>query len=255
MLFLLTQHCDMECPHCLSDATIDGEHASKRTVDRFVWFAKKMKTTRIGISGGEATNHPAFYPLFNRIVRQLPTVQFVLMSNGAFLRNDNLTHALARLQIKYQFAIQICSIPGLYKDYKEIVGLYRHKHRLFPNIHFVDGLYFLEKTLGRAARNDLTQYETGNQRIAPGCWNLYSACRTCGSLKTAINLLDRNSTYTWCKPMIDATGNVHPGESISCPIIGNIHTSTMGQIYNALRSGVPCGKCGTSCPPLPNLTY
>lgn len=249
MLFLITQHCDMGCPHCMSDSTPDSPHASKKTVDAFIKFAKKLDVIKIGISGGEPTSHPNFYDHFSKIVFEFRRSYIVLMSNGSFLRDEYLTRRLAGLQaLQDHFHIQISSIPGLYRDYDEIVQLYEQEHKSFINIQFIDQLYYLEERLGRAAKNDLAKHRTGNQRIAPGCYNLYATCHAVGSLKKAINTLDTQSMTTLCKPMIDATGNIHPGESIDCPIVGNLHKSSLTQIHRALATGQPCGACGNEVP-------
>lgn len=246
MLFLLTQHCTMGCPHCMSDSTPEGTHASKAVIEGFIKFARKLDTTKVCISGGEPTSHPKFFSHFERISKSLPGARIWLMSNGQFLKNKELTVALSRLQRRYSFILQVCSIEGLYPEYSIIRPLYEEFSSLFSRIYFIDSLNTFEKNLGRAKHHDVSAFDPKNIRPACGCFNLHNISRGTGSLKETINLLDSKTTTNSCKPMIDSKGFIHPGESIDCRIIGHVNKNTLSKLHRELSTTEPCGFCGNS---------
>lgn len=235
----------MDCKHCMSRSTPDSPHASKKTVDAFIKFAKKIDTTKICISGGEPTSHPLFLSHFNHILKSFPGRSITLMSNGQFFKNRKLTSELATLQRQHPFFLQICSIKGLYPEYYTIYGLFKEFSYFFKDIYFIDSLNTIESRLGRANDNDITEFDPGKPRIASGCFNLYNISPNMGSLKETIQLLDAKTNFNFCKPMIDCFGNVHPGESVDCKVIGNIHKTSLIQLHRVLATTNPCGKCGS----------
>ena len=248
MLFLITEYCTMGCKHCMSDSTPKSPHATLETVEAFIRFAQELGTSKIGISGGEPTSHPQFFEYFIKILESFNTAQIVLMSNGQFFRDNDFCNTLAKLQKKFFFRIQISSIEDLYSEYGEIVALYEEKYRNFTEINFVDQLFFLEEHLGRAKRYELSQHRTENRRTVPGCFNLYAICQQLTTLKDGIQYMDNNTQFNFCKPMIDASGNVRPSESVCCTKIGNVHECNIEAIYKILSSTQPCEACGTITP-------
>ncbi len=244
MLFLLTEYCDMNCPHCMIDATTERKHASLETVDKFIRFAKTLNSRRIAISGGEATQHPYFLKYFERILKDFKEADIVLMSNGSFL--DNLD-SFKILQDKYFFYTQISSIKGLYKDHEKTLELFNKYASSLQRTYLVTELHFLEEHLGRAKNNDLSEYRTGNKRNAPSCFNLFSAARSLSSFKDIIYYMETNLQYGHCKPMIDSTGNIYVSESKNCVKLGTLNDSLDMLFYN-LKRNKPCEKCKNKVP-------
>lgn len=250
MLFLLTEYCTMGCKHCMINSTDCGKHSSFTTVKAFVKFAKKMGTRKIGISGGEPTQHPHFLKHLTFILKAFSydNVEIVVMSNGHFLKDKALSDNIARLQSEYPFGIQITSIEGLYFEHESTIRFYELRRKDFMQIDLIKELYYLEEHLGRAKENDLSEFRTGNSRTVPNCFNLYAGARQLGSLKEVINYLDGNTVFNFCKPMVDFVGNVYPSECNSCPVLGNIHRDGSGKIYRNLVSSQPCGACKNMIP-------
>lgn len=239
----------MDCKHCMSDSTPKSPHATIETLEAFISFAKEVGTTKIGISGGEPTSHPHFLKYFVKILECFSSnSEIFLMSNGQFFRRKNFCNSLAKLQKKYHFRVQVSSIEGLYPEYENIVSLYKKMYVKFNKISFVDKLFFIEEHLGRAKKNELSPYRTGNQRMVPSCFNLYAICQQLPSFREAIQYLDLNTQFNFCKPMVDASGNIHVSESVHCSKIGSVHDYSIDDLYKALVKSQPCNTCKNTVP-------
>lgn len=257
MLFCITNHCEEECPHCMSSCSPNGQHASAKVVNGFIKFAKKMGTTKLCVSGGEPTQHPKFFRSFKQIVDTFNNkALIVLMSNGFFLRHENIIANLVKLQKQKTFSIQISAMEHFYPNWIETTNLFNlHKDR-FASIELVTYLTHLEEYLGRAKDRNWDDIKPSYERKGPNCFNLYSIAQSSQihNLRQLIQFMDRNLTFSFCKPMIDYKGDVRPGESMDCPVIGNVFDKS-NLIFNNLKENQPCGKCKVQVPDVAKLQF
>lgn len=260
MLFQFTKHCSLRCPHCLNESVPDGSHCSDETFVEFLRLVHDFSIRRIGLGGGEPTEHPRFLELFKELLRQYPLsisageLSFdgiVLMTNGRFLvNNGELTKGIAALQKDYRFGIQISALKGLYPKRKETIRAYKKKKRKFQTeltavVEQITGMQYM----GRAKGKDWSHLGPLYDFQAPMCFNLFSVAKHKNSLFEVINFLEHN-TKQFCKPMVAWDGSFHPGESNLCQKLGNINTDGRDVIFENLQNGGPCGECGVVAPPL-----
>lgn len=273
MLFDLTEHCSLGCPHCMIDSTPNNKHCNIDTVEEFIKFALRMETKIIGIGGGEPTEHPSFFDYMYLILKSLSNNVFMinLLSNGRFLKDDSFTQELSHLQKVYPFPIQISVLKGIYPHREETVELYKEKGHLFKNIGLAEDITVIETDLGRAKGKDWSYLNAPHKRQAPSCFNIWSICHplsgfTMGkskvgyiqykmeTLKEVISYLEWN-TKNFCKPLVAWDGSVYAGETPSCVKLGNIKEDSDEVIFNNLKSGRPCEKCGVKVPPQYNFLF
>jgi len=249
MLFHLTQHCSLQCPHCFIESTPNDRHAAPETVKRFVDFAKQSGATRIGIAGGEPTEHPEFTHHFLYILKKLSRKKMVvLMTNGRFLLNEDLTITLAKLQKKFQFLIQVSALKGIYPKRKETKEYY-HKHaNRFNDIHLVECITSMVN-LGRAVGKDWSHLGNLYKHLAPMCFNIFSVFKSgeFGNFRDALKWVELN-TSNFCKPLISWDGSFHAGETSLCLELGNIMVDDMDTIFRNVKEEEPCGLCGIPLP-------
>lgn len=249
MLYHLTNHCTLNCPHCLVDAAPNNKHATKETTRAFIDFALDMDANRIGIAGGEPTQHPDFFDHLTMIMNELKGRTIILMSNGRFLINKKFTKRLATIQKKSSFLIQISALKGIYPKRQATVTTFRRRAHYFKpdSIHLVEEITAMSD-VGRAKGKDWSHLGELYQRKAPGCFNIFSVSRHAMTLRDII-ALHEGATNDFCKPLIFWNGDLHVGEHDKCVKAGNILTDTQEQIYNTIRSEKPCGHCGDTLPP------
>lgn len=252
MLFHLTEHCSLNCGHCLLNATPSGKHASKEVINKTIEFAQNNPIGLLNVSGGEPTEHPQFFEVFELILKKLQgKARVLLASNGRFLEDDQFTAQLVELHRQYPFFLQVTAIKGLYPHQEQTVAAFRRqmaKHGLSePYAMRIDELTVIDH-LGRARGKDWSHLKTAGQRKAPNCFNPFSAARSgqVHSLGEIYELLAAHGKF--CKPLFAYDGSVYAGESTSCYKAGNILTDTPQEIFDKLKAGKPCGHCGVDLP-------
>lgn len=246
MIFHLTEHCSLGCPHCAINSTPNNWHARERIVKRFIRFAKEMGTINIGIAGGEPTEHPEFFKYFGMIIRSFnEKVDIALMTNGRFLLDKHFVNELAVMQQRRFFDIQVSAFKDLYPHWEETTDAFIDQSSKFKQIRYVEGITCIDQ-LGRAKGKDWSHITT-YKRVAPNCINVFSVAKedTIMSLREVIKYLD-TKTKSFCKPLISQNGTIHAGETPTCVKIGTLldHKDSI----HALKHGLPCGKCGLMIP-------
>lgn len=240
----------MGCPHCAINANRDGFHCNDWVVIKTMEFNKRYGIDVVVVSGGEPTQHPNFFNLFKKIIKE--TKKVYLATNGTFLLNPALVTQLKFLLDDYNnFDIQITSIKGLYPRYEEIVPLYyKFIKDIDPNVigrvYLVEQLFFLDENSGRAKNNDLTAFRTGNKRVAPECFNLYAAAVQLPTLESVFEALQRRN-FSDCKMVVWPDGTIRPCALEDAPIVGNVYHN-WDIVYRNLLAGRPCGVCGHKVP-------
>jgi MoaA/NifB/PqqE/SkfB family radical SAM enzyme len=264
MIFDITEHCSLGCPHCMIDSTPNNKHCNITTLESFINFGIRMDTKIIGIGGGEPTEHPSFFDYMVLIFKAFSDLSLIiLLSNGRFLKDDSFTENLADLQKVFPFYIQISVLKGIYPHREETIELYKEKSGLFKDIALIEEITIIDQ-IGRAKGKDWSHLNITYKRKAPCCFNIWSTCHpindfvnglsrdgykdySMNSLHDVVSYLEWN-TKTFCKPLIAWDGSIYAGESTTCVKLGNIKEDSDEVIFNNLKSGRPCEKCGVKVP-------
>lgn len=219
MLVRITQKCRMQCPHCMVEATPDGEHMTMDTFRKVVGFIKANTVPLIMVSGGEPMENPQALEFLAMAKEEL---HVVMLSNGMFLSDAGLRDAVIGLGI----SVQITSDPRFYGT-----KIQKFDH---PSFMYEDHIRSVTP-IGRAATNKIEC-----NRQSPLCFNLRSATRTTGDIWTAIRILRQGGKM--CTPSINVNGDVVAGESSLCHKIGTIDSTTKELTDGAC--GMRCNQCG-----------
>jgi len=180
------------------------------------------------LSGGEPADHPAVIPSIQAARERGFTP--VLLTNGLWLGDDRRDAILST-----GILVQVTNDPRLYPQRPPRV---RH-----PSVTYVDALS-VTVPLGRFAGKTLSGVP---ERRSPTCFNLRSATRSCGDVRTALAFLRMRSMSALsgaCIPSICAAGTVVAGESRFCRPIGTVD-STPEELTRELAE-MTCDRCGLS---------
>lgn len=241
MLLHLTEHCSLQCPHCMNECTPNNRHMELKVLSDVIKFIKRNARILL-IGGGEPTEHPKFFECVEMLVNS--GMILLLCTNGRFLKDDNFTKELSRISNQL-FGIQISVIEGLYPHREETLELYKQKSNIVTNTGLIDRITIIDKItvmdkIGRAAKKSFKFSYDLYKRQMPNCINPWLAGRQVNSFKHIIMELEAHKT--WCKPTITYDGRIVAGESISCVQVGTIYDKE-NEIYNNIRNGKPCMKC------------
>jgi hypothetical protein len=207
------------------NATPEGKHMEMDIFYQSLDFIKRMRPMVVLVSGGEPTEHPQICKII-REIKQLPfLIEVVLISNGHFLFNKELTEQVLNLGVPIQVTYD-------QRYYPVPIPLDKIKH---PQIALETEIRHIYP-LGRAVTNNIKPYNT----IAPKCFNLRSIARNCFSFKDCVQTLESYSKF--CTPSINIDGSISSGESNLCCRIGSV-TSLDKELYDNLIS-MRCNRCG-----------
>ncbi len=84
----ITTKCNLSCPHCYANSSLNGKHISLKEVKRVIQECQKMGVFEIALGGGEPTMHPDFEKIL-KMIRKSGIVPS-LASNGKDLSEENL---------------------------------------------------------------------------------------------------------------------------------------------------------------------
>ena len=253
MLIQITNHCTMNCPHCMQNSTTNGNHMSVEVFRKTLEFGVWSGCWRYNISGGEPTEHPCFEEFMAILHRHLldnpmplpmyPT--FTVESNGEWIRDAAKVNVVKKI-LKYDRmeGFQVSSFRGLYRNF-DFIQKYRQKIGAFhPRNAVVSQGNVAMPDLGRArhASNASIRKAVEENTHMPCCINGYFISKQTDNVREFSRALFPTQT---CKPFVDWKGNVHGSESMCCPAHGNVMTDSFETIWQNLRKAVPCGKCHT----------
>lgn len=251
MLIQITNHCTMNCPHCLQNSTTNGNHMTEEVFRKTLEFGAWSGCWRYNISGGEPTEHPDFEGLMSILHRHLsdnpmpipmyPT--FTVESNGEWIRDAAKVNVVKKI-LKYERmeGFQVSSFRGLYRNF-DFIQKYRKKiEALHPRMVVVSQGIVSMQGLGRARHtsNASVRKAVEENTHMPSCINGYFISKQTDNVREFSRALFPTQT---CKPFVDWKGNVHGSESMCCPAHGNVMTDSFETIWQNLREAVPCGKC------------
>ena len=219
MLVRITQRCRMNCPHCMVEASPDGEHMTMETFRKAIGFIKANTLPLIMVSGGEPMEHPQALEFLAMAKKEL---HVVMLSNGMFISDAGLRDSVIKLGI----SVQVTSDPRFYAT-----PIQKFDH---PSFMYEDHIRTIIP-IGRAAKNKIEC-----NRQSPPCFNLRSATRSTGDVWEAIRALRQGGKM--CTPSINVNGDVVAGESSLCRKIGTVESTTDELTANACE--MRCNKCG-----------
>lgn len=252
MLIQITNHCTMNCPHCMQNSSENGQHMSEEVFRKTLEFGMWSGAWLYNISGGEPTEHPDFVHFIEILSAHLENIQlltsdfpaFTIESNGEWARDASKTAAVKKvLRLKRMAGFQVSSFRGLYENYNFIQKYKKRIEALHPRMVVVDTGIISMQDLGRAStsQNPSIQKAIAENKHQVSCINGCLLSKQIYDMPWMSHVLFQNAQN--CKPFVDWMGNVHWSESICCPSYGNVTTDDFETIWQNLRKAVPCGKC------------
>lgn len=252
MLIQITNHCTMNCPHCMQNSTENGHHMSEQVFRKVLEFGEWSGAWLYNISGGEPTEHPDFGRFMELLEGHLSKVElpvpglpaFTVESNGEWARVASKTAAVKKvLKSKRLGGFQISSFKGLYKNYDFIQKYKKKIEALHPRMVVVDTGIISMQDLGRASTSQIPSIQKAieDNKHHVSCLNGCLLSKQIYDMPWMSHILFQNAQN--CKPFVDWKGNVHWSESICCPSYGNVLTDDFETIWQNLREAKPCGKC------------
>lgn len=235
MLLQITNTCHGNCIHCLQDSTPEPQHMSMETFNQFIKFCVNTPTTTVNISGGEPTEHPHFEEIVRECAKHFMMV--TIISNGFFVFNREKYLLVKKLLSLNNVFLQITTHKLYYPKYREICAKKDKFIALGEKcaLAFNPNIYIHQ--LGRAANNELCQTNAVKHRFTTSC---LMATTTFWQLPFNVAILNMESRYHFCTPLVDWQGYIHLSESWKCPHIG--HVSTFHNFMDIVKAK-PCGKC------------
>ena len=237
MLLQLTRHCSTCCPHCMLSAIPDDNHMDRITLIQTLKFIKKSGATVLNVAGGEPTEHPNFFNMFEQILNHKFKC-VILTTNGKWLFDETFVNRLANLQKKKIFFIQVSAFTDIYPEAAKTQEQFKLMKNRLNNIEIIT-----EPTeitlLGRAKKGNWDKYQ---KRIAPACFNfLVGAKYVAGTFKKTIHFLESKGKF--CMPLIGWDGTIYTSEYVDCIVLGNVSDYSFSDIFKKLQAQNPCGKC------------
>ena len=222
MLIRVTNRCSMGCPHCMVDATPDGESMNVETFKVSIQFIKQFYPLMM-ISGGEPTEHEALIELL--LIARSADMHVSLLSNGEFL-HDKAPRRRDKI-LELVNLVQVTNDPRFYPR--------RVEHFPHPKVLWETKIRMVSPQ-GRAATRDYGLPVTSQY---PSCFNLRSASRVMGFENAVLHLRILGKA---CTPSINIDGSLSAGESPLCKKIGYI-TDSCKTIEHNVRL-LRCTRCG-----------
>lgn len=214
MIVKLTNSCRMGCKHCM-DCCVPSEttHMTPETYEHVLEFVKKY-CDKVIISGGEPTEHPDFF----EFIMKMSLKDVVVLSNGLFLEEEDVSHYLA-LPVKWRISVD----KRFYSKKTERVD--------YPNVEYVETVKEVF-SLGRAKINKIGQIYRYSM-----CYDVRKAVNIANpKLKEILTGLQERSL-----PSIDFEGNVYAGQSVFCKRVGTVESSEE-ELVTELRK-MRCDEC------------
>lgn len=220
MLIRITHHCEMQCSHCMVEASPTGEHMAYSTFLSALSCLRRLDAPVIFLTGGEPTDHPEVIQFLKTAAMANKPVY--LLSNGLFLADDAKRDAILPLV----HGVQVTNDSRYYPRPIDQMP--------YPKVTYEDSIRQVSP-FGRALTNNIPC-----NRMAPHCFNLRSLTRHYRSIETALTVLWGKGKF--CTPSINVDGTVVAGEAPSCHPIGKVEDlpeSLAHQVAN-----MTCARCG-----------
>lgn len=233
----------MGCPHCMEDAREAGAIMDLHTFKRAVGFGMYLGTPAYILSGGEPTENPCLLEMCGWLSDVLRGTRYVfsIVSNGMWLKEPQKWQRIETIgKLPSCAGIQVYTNKKWYKEYDYVVE-HKAEYEKFPKIVVdIDSPIYMQD-LGRAMWNHEAQMEVINNPHFMSCLN--SALLAHQTDNPQIFGCLQFTTQMFCKPSVDALGNVHMSESRLCPNVGNVIYDSFDIIWKNMRKFKPCGRC------------
>ena len=238
MLIMITNRCQMECPHCMQDAKPSGKHMTGETFKQVKEFVHEAKPLVVSVTGGEPTEHP-YWDWMTRCLLEVKTVALVnIVTNGAWIEDKEQRLKMAKLirEAKGRVKVQVYSNPKYYQDHEWTVE-HEQQYRSIGCIPDFKSPIFMQD-LGRARENCLE--ETKKSDHVPSCINSHLIAVQAHSLPHFLSMAAQVAKF--CRPLIDPDGGIHMSESWLCPTVAHV-SDGVDEAFRKMKASRPCKEC------------
>lgn len=243
MLIKLTDQCSMGCPHCMEDARETGAMMDLHTFKEAVQFGKYIGSPAFILSGGEPTENPLLLEMCGWLSDALRGSRsvFSIVSNGMWLKDPQKWQRIETIgKLPSCAGIQVYTNKKWYKEYDYVVE-HKAEYENFPRVVVdIDSPIYMQD-LGRAKWNHEAQMEVINNPHFMSCLNSALLAHQTDNPQIFGCLQFVNQQF--CKPSVDAMGDVHMSEGRLCPSVGNVTRDRYAQIWQYMCEFKPCGGC------------
>ena len=238
MLIMITNRCQMECPHCMQDAKPNGKLMTGETFKEVKEFVREAKPLVVSVTGGEPTEHP-YWDWMTRRLLEVKTVALVnILTNGAWIEDKRQRINMAKLirEAKGRVKVQVYSNPKYYQDHEWTVE-HEQQFRSIGCLPDFKSPIFMQD-LGRARKN--CKEETENSDHVPSCINSHLIAVQAHSLPHFLSMAAQAAKF--CRPLIDPEGGIHMSESWLCPTVAHV-SDGVDEAFRKMKASRPCKGC------------
>ena len=223
MMIHITEKCSMGCPHCMEDATPDGQHMPFSVFEKAVDFVIRNNIYHaIIITGGEPTENPEFPMLMGYLIATLAKKNLrsiiTVTTNGMWLLEDSENVKVAKTIVQgvndIEVFFQVSTDTRFYpKKLDTTKRLWREPGFVLCK-DCVEAVY----PQGRALSNNMPYKAIGSK-----CFNIRALSKQlpAPTLNSIVMELGRRGKF--CTPAIRIDGSIGLGESRLCPACASIY--------------------------------
>lgn len=235
---MITNRCQMGCPHCMQDARPDGRLMTDETIEQVLDFCREARPLVVSVTGGEPTEHPRWAEMTRELLRMKPVALVNVLTNGAWIEDDKQRLKMAKLirDAKGRMQVQVYSHPKYYQDHEWTVA-HEQQYRSIGCIADFHSPIFMQD-LGRARRN--CRQETAKSDHVPSCINSHLIAVQARSLQHFLSMAAQAAKF--CRPLIDPDGGIHMSESWLCPTVAHVGDG-VEEAFRKMRESRPCKGC------------
>ncbi len=235
---MITNRCQMGCPHCMQDARPDGRLMTDETIEQVLDFCREARPLVVSVTGGEPTEHPRWAEMTRELLQIKPVALVSVLTNGAWIEDDKQRLKMAKLirEAKGRMKVQVYSHPKYYQDHEWTVA-HKARFRSIGVIPDFESPIFMQD-LGRARKN--CQEEARESDNVPSCINSHLIARQAHSFDKFFSMCLQAAKF--CRPLVDPDGNIHMSESWLCPAVAHVSDGAT-EAFRKMRASRPCGGC------------
>ena len=235
---MITNRCQMECPHCMQDAKPDGKLMTDETFGKVLDFCREAKPLVVSVTGGEPTEHPRWAEMTRELLRMKPVELVNIVTNGAWIEDKEQRLKMAKLirEAKGRVKVQVYSHPKYYQDHEWTVE-HEQQFRSIGCLPDFRSPIFMQD-LGRARKN--CKEETEKSDHVPSCINSHLIAVQAHSLPHFLSMAAQAAKF--CRPLIDPDGGIHMSESLLCPTVAHV-SDGVDEAFRKMKASRPCKGC------------
>ena len=235
---MITNRCQMDCPHCMQDAKPDGMLMTDETFEKVLDFCREAKPLVVSVTGGEPTEHPRWAEMTRELLLVKPVALVNILTNGAWIEDNSERLKMAKLirEAKGRVKAQVYSHPKYYQDHEWTVE-HVQQFRSIGCIADFESPIFMQD-LGRARKN--CKEETEKSDHVPSCINSHLIAVQAHSLPHFLSMAAQAAKF--CRPLIDPDGGIHMSESWLCPTVAHV-SDGVDEAFRKMKASRPCKGC------------